>query len=55
MTTVKAEASAKPEKQVAPSLPKTPADMMSRFMKAMGVMMGIDVNEMSNLIDGGNK
>lgn len=52
---VKAEASAKPEKQVAPSLPKTPADMMSRFMKAMGVMMGIDVNEMSNLIDGGNK
>ena len=51
----KAEASAKPEKQVAPSLPKTPADMMSRFMKAMGVMMGIDVNEMSNLIDGGNK
>lgn len=53
---VEAPADSKPKRQAAaPSLPTDPADMMQRFMKAMGVMMGMDVNEITNLINGGNK
>lgn len=53
---VEAPADSKPKRQAAaPSLPTDPADMMQRFMKAMGVMMGVDVNEVSNLMNGGGK
>lgn len=38
-----------------PVMPKDAADMMARFVKAMAVMMGVDVNEVSNLISGGRK
>ena len=38
-----------------PAMPKDAADMMARFVKAMAVMMGVDVNEVSNLMNGGNK
>lgn len=41
--------------QAAPNLPQTPADMMQRFVTAMAVMMGVDVNQVSNLMNGGNK
>ena len=40
---------------VTPNLPTTPNDMMQRFVTAMAVMMGVDVNQMSNVINGGNK
>ena len=46
---------AQPEQAAAPSLPQTPADMMQRFVTAMAVMMGVDVNQVSNLMNGGNK
>lgn len=40
----------------APNLPQTPADMMRRFATAMAVMMGVDVKQVSDLMnDGGNK
>lgn len=53
---VEAPADSKPKRQAAaPSLPTDPADMMQRFVKAMAVMMGVDVNEVSNLMNGGNK
>ena len=53
---VEAPADSKPKRQAAaPSLPTDPADMMQRFMKAMGVMMGMDVNEITDLMNGGNK
>jgi hypothetical protein len=40
----------------APDLPQTPADMMRRFATAMAVMMGVDVKQVSDLMnDGGNK
>lgn len=42
-------------KGLTPSLPTDAADMMKRFMSAMAVMMGVDANDMSNLISGGNK
>ena len=56
----KAEQEAKPEQeaqpqQAAPNMPQTPADMMQRFVTAMAVMMGVDVNQVSNLMNGGNK
>ena len=56
----KAEQEAKPEQeaqsqQAALNLPQTPADMMQRFVTAMAVMMGVDVNQVSNLMNGGNK
>lgn len=56
----KAEQEAKPEQeaqpqQAAPGMPQTPADMMQRFVTAMAVMMGVDVNQVSNLMNGGNK
>lgn len=35
----------------AANMPQTPADLMQRFVKAMGVMMGMDTNEMFNLTD----
>ena len=38
-----------------PQMPKDAADMMARFVKATAVMMGVDVNEVSNLISGGRK
>lgn len=38
-----------------PAMPKDAADMMARFVKAMAVMMGVDVNEVSNLMNGGGK
>ena len=38
-----------------PNLPQNPTDMMQRFVTAMAVMMGVDVNQMSNVINGGNK
>lgn len=37
----------------AANMPQTPADLMQRFVKAMGVMMGMDTNEMFNLTDKG--
>lgn len=50
------KADGRPKRQAAaPSLPTDPADMMQRFMKAMGVMMGMDVNEITNLMNGGGK
>lgn len=50
------KADGQPKRQAAaPSLPTDPADMMQRFMKAMGVMMGMDVNEITNLMNGGGK
>ena len=50
------KADGQPKRQAAaPSLPTDPADMMQRFVKAMGVMMGMDVNEITNLMNGGNK
>lgn len=53
---VETPADSKPKRQAAaPSLPTDPADMMQRFMKAMGVMMGMDVNEITDLMNGGNK
>ena len=38
-----------------PTMPKDAADMMRRMVQAMAVMMGVDVNEVSNLINGGRK
>ncbi len=35
------------------TMPQTPADLMQRFVKAMGVMMGVDTKEMFNLMDKG--
>ena len=35
------------------TMPQTPADLMRRFVKAMGVMMGVDTNEMFNLTEKG--
>lgn len=37
----------------AATMPQTPTDLMQRFVKAMGVMMGMDTNEMFNLTDKG--
>lgn len=45
---------AKPEQPRA-QMPTDTAELMQRFVTAMGVMMGIDVNEVSNLINGGSK
>lgn len=48
---------AKPQPQqgkpTAAAMPQTPTDLMQRFVKAMGVMMGMDTNEMFNLTDKG--
>ena len=50
---------AKPQPQqgkptaAAATMPQTPTDLMQRFVKAMGVMMGMDANEMFNLTDKG--
>lgn len=35
------------------TMPQTPADLMQRFVKAMGVMMGVDTKEMFNLMNKG--
>ena len=45
---------AKPEQPRA-QMPTDTAELLQRFVTAMGVMMGIDVNEVSNLINGGSK
>lgn len=51
----KAEQEAQPQ-QAAPNMPQTPADMLRRFATAMAVMMGVDVKQVSDLMnDGGNK
>lgn len=54
-TTAKTQPSAKPTPQAptAANMPQTPADLMQRFVKAMGVMMGVDTNEMFNLTNKG--
>ena len=49
------KADGQPKRQAAPTLPETTADMMQRFVKAMGVMMGMDVSEITDLMNGGNK
>lgn len=41
--------------QQGPTMPKDAADMMRRMVQAMAVMMGVDVNEVSNLISGGRR
>lgn len=38
-----------------PTMPKDAADMMRRMVQAMAALMGVDVNEVSNLICGGRK
>jgi len=38
-----------------PTMPKDAADMMRRMVQAMAALMGVDVNEVSNLISGGRK
>ena len=42
-----------PQAQTAATMPQTPNDLMQRFVKAMGVMMGMDTNEMFNLMQKG--
>lgn len=37
------------------TMPKDAADMMRRMVQAMAALMGVDVNEVSNLISGGRK
>ena len=49
------KADGQPKRQATPTLPETTADMMQRFVKAMGVMMGMDVSEITDLMNGGNK
>lgn len=50
------EAKSQQPTAVTPNLPQTPADMMQRFVTAMAVMMGVDVNQVSDLMNnGGNK
>ena len=44
-----------PQQVATPNLPQNPTDMMQRFVTAMAVMMGVDVNQVSNVINGGNK
>lgn len=44
-----------PQQEATTNLPQTPADMMQRFVTAMAVMMGVDVKQVSNLMNGGNK
>lgn len=39
--------------QTVATMPQTPTDLMQRFVKAMGVMMGVDTNEMFNLMNKG--
>ena len=41
------------ERQPVATMPQTPNDLMQRFVKAMGVMMGVDTNEMFNLMQKG--
>lgn len=48
-------ATAAAEAPQGPTMPKDAADMMRRMVQAMAVMMGVDVNEVSNLINGGRK
>ena len=42
-----------PQAQPIATMPQTPTDLMQRFIKAMGVMMGVDTNEMFNLMQKG--
>lgn len=42
-----------PQAQTVATMPQTPNDLMQRFVKAMGVMMGMDTNEMFNLMQKG--
>ena len=42
-----------PQAPTVATMPQTPADLMQRFVKAMGVMMGVDTKEMFNLMDKG--
>lgn len=42
-----------PQAQTVATMPQTPTDLMQRFVKAMGVMMGVDTNEMFNLMQKG--
>lgn len=46
---------AKPQqgKQTAAMMPQTPTDLMQRFVKAMGVMMGMDTDNLMNLMNKG--
>ena len=51
--TVKPQTKPTAQTPTAANMPQTPADLMQRFVKAMGVMMGMDTNEMFNLTDKG--
>lgn len=42
-----------PQAQTVATMPQTPTDLMQRFVKAVGVMMGVDTNEMFNLMQKG--
>lgn len=42
-----------PQAQTVATMPQSPTDLMQRFVKAMGVMMGVDTNEMFNLMQKG--
>lgn len=46
---------AKPQqgKPTAATMPQTPTDLMQRFVKAMGVMMGMDTDNLMNLMNKG--
>lgn len=51
--TTKPQPTAQTQAPTVASMPQTPADLMQRFVKAMGVMMGVDTKEMFNLMDKG--
>lgn len=51
--TVKPQTKPTAQTPTAANMPQTPTDLMQRFVKAMGVMMGMDTNEMFNLTDKG--
>lgn len=51
--TTKPRSTAQTQAPIVASMPQTPADIMQRFVKAMGVMMGVDTKGMFNLMDKG--
>ena len=42
-----------PQAQTVATMPQTPTDLMQRFVKAMGVMMGMDTDNLMNLMNKG--
>ena len=42
-----------PQAQTIATMPQTPADLMQRFVKAVGVMMGMDTDNLMNLMNKG--